>query len=248
MSAPSAPSPLARRVGTPLAVASLVVTAVVLTWLAVAPTAIAGTVAEVGVTVPATLVLPPDDAGCLVVVDGDGGTTELCSDALVVDEREHHGWRDARVEQDGTVTAWVETGEVQRVVRLDLATGEELEVETFDPDRDDFWRRVEAPMPPAPLDEAIVVAEGDRVVRYPAGRVQHDGAGEVLLDLQGPPGWVLRDTALSPDGAWVVAQTPDDRVVVAPVDGSAPPATWVETDVDRWLDLRGAIRWDDPTP
>lgn|GEM_PF-6210372 len=68
--------------------------------------------------------------------------------------------------------------------------------------------------------------------------------GRVVLDLEAPPGHGVNWAVASPDGDWVVADDREGRVLVAPVDGSAPPAVWGTVGQDSYVDLYGAVRWE----
>lgn len=238
---------VARRVGPPIVVASLVLTAALLAWLALAPTAIAGDLADAPFAVPATLVVPPDDQGCLQVVQGDGTAREHCLEqfARTDDDFRHI---EAYVDEDGRLLV----GERPQLQHVDPATGAVLG--TVDVSDDDLLP--DEPPPPSPEDEQVAVpgepdarglevyARDDRVVRPDPSDGRGTGTEQVLLDLQGPPGYHLHDAVLSPDEQWVVALTPDGQVVVAPVDGSADPHVWTELSGHRWLDLWRAISWN----
>lgn len=240
-------SDVARRVGPPVAVGALVVAAALLAWLALAPTAIAGDLTDAPFTVPATLVVPPDDDGCLVVVEGDGTSREHCLTQLTRDEDQFR-LVEAYFDDQGRLLA----GESPELLHLDPTTGEVLGTVGVVGDTP----RVDEPLRPAPEDEPIevpeeprarpfeVYARGDRVVRTVPPEGREAGTETVLLDLQAPPGYDLLDAVLSPDRAWVVALTPADQVIVAPVDGSAAPYVWSDVTDDRWIDLWRAIRWD----
>lgn len=254
---PQAPAPtpaddqpvtdLARRVGPPIVVGALVVAAALLAWLALSPTSIAGDLADASFTVPATLVVPPDDAGCLLVVEGDGTSREHCLDQLAQGE---DGFRfvEAYFDDQGRLLA----GGSPELLHIDPVTGEVLG--TVDVSGDD--PRADEPPRPAPEDEPIEVPEegdarpfevypqGDRVVRVDLSEGREGETEEVLLDLQAPPGYQLHDAVLSPDEEWVVALTPSDGVVVAPADGSAAPYVWTELPDDRWVDLWRGVHWD----
>lgn len=242
----------ARRIGPPVAVGALVATAAFLAWLAIAPTAIAGPISEAPFTVPATLVVPPDDDGCLRVVEGDGTEREHCLDQLAADERDHRNV-EAYFDDDGRLLA----GEPPQLLHVDPVTGEVLD--TADVSGDD--PHPDEPPPAAPEDEPIepieapeepdarrfeVYARGDQVVRYAPSSDEpaEEDEGEVVLDLQAPPGYQLHDAVLSPDEQWIVALTGRDEVIVARVDGSAAPYVWTELTDDRWVDLWRGIRWD----
>lgn len=234
--ATSPPSELARRVGPPLAVGSLLVTVALLAWLALAPTAVAGPLAAAPFEVPATLVTDAGEDGCFRVVAGDGALVgQHCFEAG------DDGWVQSYFNERGDLL--VRTGSDGVVMEVDPVTGEVLR----DVPRDE-WERAGDAGPGAPPDDAgppagFVTTDGDQVVQH------GDGEPRVLLDLDAPPGYELRNAAVSPDGDWVVAVTPHGEVVVAPTDGSAPPHVWVRSqDEATWLDLHGAIRWDAQVP
>lgn len=253
---PQAPAPtpaddqpvtdVARRVGPPVAVGALVATAALLAWLAVAPTAIAGPIGEAPFTVPATLVVPPDDSGCLRLVEGNGTVREHCLERLAADEREYRQV-EAYFDGDDRLLA----GEPPQLLHIDPVTGEVLD--TVDVSGDD--PHPDEPPPVVPEDEPIeapdepdamhaeVYARGDQVVRHDPSR-DEPGQEEVVLDLHAPPGYQLHDAVLSPDEQWVVALTVRDEVIVAPVDGSAAPYVWTELTDDRWIELWRGIRWE----
>lgn len=231
-------TPLARRVGPPLAVASVVATIALLVWMALAPTAVVGTLDEAPFTVPATLVLPPDDAGCFRILEGDATARTHCLERLAVqDDADPHG------DLGHVETFFDERGRLlagrypDAFVVVDPATGEVVQDLGVDPDRD--MQPVEPPM-----GSVHVHTDGDRVLRTDESGTMGEGEGEVLLDLHGPPGYQLHGAATSPDGAWVVAQTARGELVVAPTDGSAAPHVWAEVPDDRWMDLHRSIRWD----
>lgn len=253
---PQAPAPtpaddqpvtdVARRVGPPIAVGALVVAAALLAWLALAPTAIAGDLTDAPFTVPATLVVPPDEAGCLLVVEGDGTSREHCLEELARSEDDYR-FVEAYMDDQGRLLA----GEAPELLHLDLVTGEVLgTVRVAD------GARIDEPPQPAREDEPIevpeegdarpfeVYARGDRVLRVDPSVGRGPETEEVLLDLQAPPGYQLHDAVLSPDEQWVVALTAPGEVIVAPVDGSAPPYVWIELSGDRWVDLWRGIHWD----
>lgn len=247
-------SEVARRVGPPLAIGSVVLMAALLAWIALAPTAIAGPLSEAPFTVPATLVTPPDDDGCLRVVDGDGTAREHCLDELALDDDAPYHYRDARFDEQGRLVVVEEDGDGRRLLHVDEVTGEVVETldDTTFPDAPGEPRPApeEAPIepdvdePPPGRDppEDFVYTDGDRVLRADDGRWDPDDS-EVLLDLQAPPGYRLDQAVLSPDGDWIVVLTGRGEIAVAPADGSAAPYVWTEVD-DRWVDLYGAIRWD----
>lgn len=254
---PQAPAPtpaddqpvtdVARRIGPPVAIGTLIATAALLAWLAIAPTAIAGPLAEAPFTVPATLVVPPDDDGCLRVVEGDGTDRQHCLDQLAPSDDEFR-FVEAYFDDQGRLLA----GESPELLHLDPATGEVLgTVDVADVEGDSARPPTseDAPLEPVPADDApptalpTVYAEGDQVLREGASGDERDER-EVVLDLEAPPGYRLEHAIMSPDEQWVVALTPDDKVVVAPTDGSAAPYVWTEIDEDRWVDLWRAIHWD----
>lgn len=253
--AADAVSPLARRLGPPLAIGSVVVTVAVLAWLALAPSAIVGPIEDAPFTVPATVVLQPDDAGCLDVVAGDGAVTTHCVEELATGRSsgDRDAWVDVGFAADGTLQAFKEGPDVRVVLRIDPGTGEVLQREEYGPGEEQRFheqrfRGVEEVPDAGAGDTLEVYTDGD-VVR----RITEDGprTGEpseddpVVLDLDGPPGYRLRDAVLSPDGGVVVVTTPGDEVVVAPTDGSAGPYVWAEARDDGWIDLHWAIRWGD---
>lgn len=243
-------SDVARRVGPPLVVGVLVLTGALLVWIALAPTAIAGQLSEAPFSVPATLVVPPDDDGCLRVVDGDGSAREHCFDQLATDEdapRYVEAYFDGRER--------LLAGEPPELLHVDPVTGEVLG--TVDVSADDL--RGGEPPRPLPEDAPIeptdtppgedppppeVLTDGDRVLRWEFGEGREPDEEQVVLDLEAPPGYELETALLSPDGSWVVALTPDDELIVAPADRSAAPYVWTEVPEGRWIDLWRAIRWD----
>ena len=254
----TAPSALARRVGPGIVVGSLLVLVAVLTWFAMTPTAIAGDITEAPFTVPATIVLPPDADGCVDLVAGDGDVTTHCIDDLATERGRGDGyeWIEVGFASDGTIEAFREGPDVRIMLWIDPATGEVLEREEFalgEEERFDRERFGEEREPGfgEGIDEPVAIEvypDGDLVRQfdpdgYRPGEEPEDDL--VVLDLDGPPGYQLRDAAMSPDGDWVVATTPDDRVIVAPADGSAAPYVWTELDNDDWVDLRRAIHWTD---
>lgn len=237
---------LARRIGPPVAIGSLVTTVGLLAWMALAPTAIAGPLEEAPFTVPGTLVVPPDDGGCLGLVDGDGTAHEHCLDELVRSggDEGHHSV-DAHFDQRGRLLAVVHGEQGRRLLHVDAETGQVLETleetELFDGD-------VAPPPAPnggphVPPPTRLVHTDGDRVLRADEGE-GHPEADPVVLDLHGPPGYRLDQAELSPDGKWVVVLTGTGEVAVAPTDGSAAPHVWADVPDDRWLDLARGIRWD----
>lgn len=251
---PTAPNPtpaddepvsdVAQRLGRPLAIGALGLTVVLLAWLAFAPTAIAGPLEEAPFTVPARIVVGPDDAGCLRVVEGTGAAVTHCLDELAADRGStSYRYLQAGFTAEGDVVVLDEADDVRRAIEVDPVTGDVLEVRESSPgepfELDTLTGSPDGERPAT----SWVGTEGDRVVRYEESRVS-SGEGEVLLDLDGPPGFALHGAALSPDGAWVVAVTERDHVVVAPVDGSAPPYLWTEDIQGDWLDLDAAIQWD----
>lgn len=245
-------TPVARRVGRPVAVVALVVTTALLAWLALAPTAIAGDLTEAPFTVPATLLVGPDDKGCIHLFDGTGEATTHCLDELAVDDRDWV-YTESWFDEDGDVQVHREVEDGVMTITLDPATGEVLDRRTTDwetADRErmraDVEEPIEVPVPGIPDPErGQVYTDGDLVRSYDDGPRPGEGDDPVVLDLEAPPGYWLRDAVLSPDGAWVVVTTPSDEVVVAPTDGSAAPYVWAEIPDDRWVNLWGAIRWDE---
>ena len=241
-------SDVARRLGPSIVALALVLTVAMLTWLGTAPTAIAGDIEEAPFTVPATLVVPPDDDGCFDLVAGDGEVTTHCLDELATDDRREE-WIEVTFLADGTLDVFRQGPDGGTVLRVDPDTGEVLEREEWEPGDERPDEHVPGRDEPerGPAAELEVYTDGDTV-----RRLDEDGFGPpaepeddpVLLDLDGPPGYRLRDAAVSPDGEWVVAVTPDDQVVVAPTDGSADPYVWAATGDEGWIDLRRGIRWD----
>ena len=247
-------SDVARRVGPPLVLGSLLLTAALLAWLALAPTAIAGPLEEAPFTVQGTLVVPPDDDGCLRLVGGDGTSREHCIDELARSDDEAYGFTDASFDDQGRLVVIDEDGSDRRLLHVDTETGQVLDTldDTSFPDRGVEPRPVpeeapvEVPEDGAATDrtqEAFVYTDGDRVLRSDVGAWDPD-ADEVVLDLQAPPGYRLDQAALSPDGDWVVLLTGTGDVAVAPTDGSAAPHVWAQVPDGRHLDLTRAIRWD----
>ena len=244
-SRPQAPAPtpaddqpvtaVARRIGPPLAIGSLVLTVALLAWMALAPTAIAGPVEEAPFTVPATLVVPPDDDGCLRVVTGDGTSRQHCIDELArPDDSQRYGHSEAWFDDEGRLIAVVEDGDDRTLLHVDSKTGRVIQELNDTP--------ADGPSPDAPPISEFVYTDGDRVLR--GGDVRRDPAtDEVVLDLHGPPGYRLEHAGVSPGGEWLVVVSGRGEVAVAPADGSAPPYLWTEVG-DRWLDLERAIRWD----
>ena len=253
---PTAPNPtpadeqpvsdVAQRLGRPVAIGSRALTVVLLAWLALAPTAIAGPLEEAPFAVPARIVVGPDVDGCLRIVDGTGEAVTHCAEELAED-RGSTSYRYLQVGfTDGGDVVVLDEGEsVRQVVEIDAVTGEVLDVRESSPGEPfEFEALAEPPVGERqPPTTSWVGTDGDRVVRYEDTRLpEHDG--EVLLDLEGPPGFALHGATLSPDGAWVVAVTERNDVVVAPADGSAPPYLWTEDIRGDWLDLDAAIEWD----
>lgn len=215
-------SPLARRLGPVVAGLAVAVTLGMLLWLGLAPTAIAGPIAEAPFDLDATLVVSPDEDGCIDVVDGDGSSTTHCIPGV------SHG--EAFFDAQGALLV----GEYGSHRVVDPGTGEVLEVLDEEAESDGRFD--------APIDEltgpATLLTDGDVV--------EDADTGEVLLDLEGPPGYHLEGAATSPDGRWVVVLAPDGAVVVAPTDGSAAPYVWVDTGDRGWVDLWRGIRWEAP--
>ena len=234
-------SPLARRFGPPLAIGSLVLTAVVLGWLAVAPTAIVGPLSDAPFAVPATIVVGPDDEGCLDVVRGDATSRTHCLDELAPTRE---GWTNVWFDDGGQVVVSREDQDGQVLLTLDPVSGD-----VVDRDERSWEEDPRGPIGQPDREHRIeVYPDGDRVLRAEVGGPgprQDPDEAEVVLDVDGPPGYRLRDAVLSPDGSWVVVVTPDDRVAVAPADGTAAPYVWTEVPGDTWVDLHAAIRWED---
>lgn len=223
------PTALARRVGPPIAAVALLAMVGLLGWLALAPSAVAGPVEEAPFALDALLLVPPDEDGCLLVVEGDGTTLEHCLEDL---KRGQDGqeYVEAFFDDRGRLVVGQFPDDL---VELDPRSGEVTGPADVDADR-----------PPEPLPGPVAVqVDGDRVLRL-ADPTDGTGDGDVLLDLQAPPGHDLRDAVVSPDGRWVAALTAGGDVVVAPADGSAPPYVWAELPDDRWVELYRGIRWD----
>lgn len=259
-----APSAVARRFGPPIVIGALVVMVAMMAWSGLAPTAVAGPLSEAPYIVPATIVVGPDVEGCVHLVAGDGSEDAHCYDDLAADEDVDYRYAEASFTADGLVVVYDESDQFRRRLTIDPATGEVLEILESEAPMEELEPResIDGDLPAeeemAPGDEDVVVdppmegprsgeemqvyVESDRVLRWHEG--PETGDDEVVLDLQGPPGYRLRDAVLSPDGDWVVVTTERDEVVVAPTDGSADPYLWTEITDDRWVDLWRAIRWD----
>ena len=235
-------SAVAERLGRPIAIGALATTFVLLAWFALAPTAVEGPLTTAAFDVPATIVTGPDTEGCLRVADGRGDAVTHCVAELAVDRGStSYRYRQASWSDDGTITVADDDEEGRRVVVVDATTGAVIEVTELGFD-EPLFDEPDRPVPDGPTT-TWVGTDGDRVLLYDDASRPGD-EGDVVLDLDGPPGFALHGAALSPDGAWVVAVTERDDVVVAPVDGSAPPALWTEDIGGEWLDLDRAIHWD----
>lgn len=223
-------SPLARRVGPPVVGAVLLVTAVVvaqLGWLSV-PTY--PTVWESGTRVPAVLLLPAGQDGCMALLDGVG-------DELARDCDERFGYASARP-VGGTVVLVEDVGGA-------LAPGEGREL-LPDPDPPRFatyrWDLA---------DGSLVETDEDVQVEQEPGRASYelvDGPrvvvdGRVLAELDGPrTGWP-EQAIVDRDGRWAVVQDGYGRVLAVP-PGGEPLLWWAGEDEDRWLWLPQSVAWD----
>jgi hypothetical protein len=238
-----APSALAARLGPVIAGVSLAVTAGMVAWISFAPTGVEGVLADAAYTVPALLVTPPDDDGCVELWDGDGTLRdELCreeaedgsayftdSGTLVVGG--YGSYDELRpVPADGSEP--IEDG--GRWVLIDPRTLEVV-AETTGERLADLTGG--APYP-EPYPDSI------RWIRTEGSTLIDPDTDEVILDIGGPPGYRLDQGAISPDGAWVVARDERGRLIVAPVDGSGAPAVWLELGRDGYIDLWTSILWE----
>jgi hypothetical protein len=228
-------SDVAARVGPPVVLVSLAITVALLVWMAIAPTAVAGPIAQAPFTVPATLLVTPDDDGCLSLVEGDGTSTEHCSDDWVNDQAEDR-YVDAYFDAQGRLLV----GAYPELSIVDVATGDVIGTVNADSEpQTEPGREFDE-------DAPQVYGRGDRVYRNdnPTTFEREPGGDELLLDLQAPPGYEVTDAVLSPDGTWLLVRTNRDQVLVAPADGSTAPYEWTVAPDDRWVDLRSHVRWD----
>lgn len=214
--ADEAPTALARRLGPVVAAVSLLLTAGLLAWVALGESSVQLPLAEAPYSVPGELVLLDPGDGCVLVLDGTGSEQRTCDERLTGAFNARWSGQDVRVDAPGGALVVDPGGAVERAA---------------DDERD--------PGPPAvpprkPGTESEIEVDGD-VVRLD---------GEVVLDLRAPPGQGVNWAVTSPDGAWVVADDRVGRVLVAPVDGSAPPAVWGTVGQEAYVDLFGAVRWE----
>ncbi len=212
------PSPLARRGGPIIAVIALMATIGMVVWMAAVPTKVEGQLSAAPFQVPGTLATNLSESGCLNLVDGRGGSTALC-----IEDAAEYG--EVFFDEDGRLLVG---GDREELLVVDQQSGEVLDTVAFEE-----YYRFEEP----PGREGVWLNVDGAQVRDP-------DTDEVLLDVGGPPGYRLEQAVMSPDGEWVVAVDPGDRVIVAPVDGSAGPYVWAELQ-DGWLDLGRAILWTD---
>lgn len=219
-------SPLARRVGPVVAAIGLLGVVVTVAWIGLAPDNVVGTVADAGITVPATAVAATareadgdlDGETCLRVVEGDGGDRRLCPEVGLLDPG-GVWWS-----EDGRLVVASRDGEYLLDPTTGAADGPATEGQSFPPDtgfRED------------------VHTDGPVVRRGPWG-----SDGPVVLDLGGPVGRL--DVAVSsPDGQWVVAVDRDGRVLVAEASRPTEVHVWFEVPEDRWFDPWTAVRWEE---
>lgn len=134
----------------------------------------------------------------------------------------------ACVRQDGEVVGFVDEGIVflvwgersEYLVLIDPLTGEELE---------------QRPVRPGthPLDAIEDGWDPGLQTRTRDGEFQLVVDGEVIWAVDAPEGYDLTALRRSPDGSMLVAVDRAGRVLVVPVDGSAPPRVW-GSGVNRW--------------
>lgn len=212
-------STLGRRLGPVVAAVGVLLTAVVLAWVVVAPDNVVGPVEEAPFALEATAVTVTADGDCLRLVGGDGTASELCP-----------AWAGGRVH----AVWWEGTGRLvadgaDGLVAVDPATGE---VTRLDPEADSF------PGDTGPGADPEAVHPDGSVVR--AGPWDTDG--EVVLDLGGPV-TRLEGAVLSPDGEVVVAVDSRQRVVVAEVDDPTAVYVWFEASEGAGFDPYGGVDW-----
>ncbi|MEX2550348.1 MAG: hypothetical protein WD638_08970 [Nitriliruptoraceae bacterium] len=147
-----------------------------------------------------------DGEECLHVASADGTARELrCprdggSEIL--------GW-----DEDG-ITLLVR-GPAQELIVVDPVTGEVEERRDLSEDRE--------PRPPR---------SGDIDSRYEDGvlTVRHTDEDVVLWSVEAPENYRIDQGSTSPDGDWVVLLDGVGRLLLVPVDGSAAPRVWADTD------------------
>lgn len=213
------PSPLARRAGPIIAAVSLALTVGLVAWMAAAPTNVAGPLSGASFQVPGTLATPVSESGCLDLVDGRGGATALC-----VKGARQYG--EVFFDADGRLLV----GGENDLMVVDQTTGEVLERLSYE----EAYGRI--PEPPSVLGESPYADVEGSQVRDPT-------TGEVLLDVGGPIGYRLEQAVASPDGLWIVAVDPRQRIIVAASDGSAAPRVWSTLDSGGYVDLVRSILW-----
>lgn len=214
-----APSGVARRVGPVVAVIGVLGALVALVWFAVGPDNVVGPVSESSVVVPAMAAFDADASdACIDLVDGTGTAERLCTDLAP-------GFLEPQLEGDLIILYGGMGGQLV----VDPETGETRPLE--EADERDLGR------PGGIGREAMPVGSEVRVW-------QPSGEGELLLDVGGPA-TRLDMAVLSPDGEWVVVSDGTGRVLVGRTDDPTTVYEWFRMDDDQWLDLYGAVRWDE---
>jgi hypothetical protein len=141
---------------------------------------------------------------------------EACVVTVTADGTRTPAWCDA---QGGELVGWPERGlvvrswrhELEQLVTIDPATGEELASVSADGASDPGWPEPEL---------------GPSVVR--AGRLEVRYDDQVLWSTEARDPYEVTAGWVSPDGTWIALQDTAERLLVVPADGSAPPQVWAE--------------------
>lgn len=149
-----------------------------------------------------------EDDWCLSVARTDGRVDEL---TCAREGGEVQGWDD-----DG-ILIW-SYGPRDELVVIDPDTGEELDRRDVDPE--DLGRPLQ--------DEWVSSRYRDGVLT-----VTRRGADVPVWEVEAPEGYSVEEGMVSPDGAWVAMFDSEERLLLAPADGSAEPRVWAEG-TSRW--------------
>lgn len=215
---PASPSLVARRWGPVVAGAGLLGAVAALVWFALAPDNVVGPV-PAGEPVPAVAVHDASTTdACLELVDGTGGTEQVCLEEVSAGPFESR-WEGDRLIVFGGAAPLV----------VDPATGDTTPLDEGEP--------IDGGLDGRAVRDVTV--EGGQVrVASPGGE------GRLLLDVGGPA-TRLHGAALAPDETWAVATT-EDRVLVGRTDDPTVVYEWFTLgDDEPYFDVHGQVRWDE---
>jgi len=152
------------------------------------------------------------DGRCLTIARPDGAVEEL---GCRRDDRELVGFVD------------------EGLVELTWSAGGE-HLELIDPDTGEVLERRELTGGEHPLEHPRGTSvASDVIIDHDDGRLQVTIDGTTVWDVEAGDAYDLDAVSVAPDGSMAVAVDTAERLLLLPIDDTAPPRVWVE-DVDRW--------------